>query len=238
MEKKKNNKKKYLALLLALFVCAGGTMAWLTSTGELTNQFKVGNITDIITPDDTPDDDDGKGPDGTTDVTDDETKLNGNLYEPDWVNNSPISPGATVTKNPYVGIGPDSEDAFVFVMVKTNMKKVTFEINKQWTPVVYDETEEENGKYTEGLFKYNIVLEGNSNDNAWTATPLFENVKADSKATYKDLVGGKIAVQAYVHQANDGTGNPTLETDAENAAEAAYNSWDPFTSTGTGNDGQ
>ena len=124
-------------------------------------------------------------------------------------------------------------------MVKTNMEKVTFEIHDEnWIPVIYNQDEKTAEKYTCGLFKYNAVLKGDSEDNEWTATPLFENVKADSQATYENLVGGKIAVQAYVHQANDGTGNPTLETDAEKAAKEAYSSWDPFTSTGIGNDGQ
>lgn len=47
VEKRKNNKKKYLALLLALFVCAGGTMAWLTSESKLTNNFAIGQVTPI-----------------------------------------------------------------------------------------------------------------------------------------------------------------------------------------------
>lgn len=223
MEKKKNNKKKYLALLLALFVCAGGTMAWLTSESSLTNIFKVGDITDIETPDNNPDG--GKDPDGDK-VDSDPTKLDGNLYEPDWQANSPLSPDATVKKNPYVGIGPDSEDSYAFIMVKTNMQKVTFDINDDnWVAVDVDSQELQNGQYTQGLFKYNKVLEGNTG-NVWTESALFEEVHADKEAKIDDLKGGKIIVKAYVHQAKNGEGT-YIENSAIQAAKDTYAKWQP-----------
>lgn len=223
VEKKKNNKKKYLALLLALFVCAGGTMAWLTSTSKLTNTFKVGDITDIEKPSENPDG--GKDPDGNP-VDEDDTKLNGNLYEPDWVAGSPLSPDMTVSKNPYVGIGPDSEDSYAFIMVKTNMTKVTFDIDDEnWEPVDVNSEELDNGKYTCGLFKYKSELVG-SDANVWTKSALFEEVHADESATIEDLKGGKIIVQAYVHQARNGQG-ATIEDTAIAAAKTAYTNWNP-----------
>lgn len=217
MEKKKNNKKKYLALLLALFVCAGGTMAWLTSTGELTNQFTVGDITN---PDPThpgPED-----PEGSGDIHQDPTKLNGNLYEPSWVSDSLIAPDYKVAKDPYVIIGPDSEDAYAFIMVKNSMNnKVSFTLEEGWRPVIANEDEKRNGRYTQGLFIYGEVLEGKESANNWTDKPLFKEVYADSKATKEDLIGGTIDVKAFVHQARNGKGIK-IYSDAKQAAAECY----------------
>ena len=44
-------------------------------------------------------------------------------------------------------------------MVKTNMQKVTFDIDDDnWVAVDVDSQELQNGQYTQGLFKYNKVL--------------------------------------------------------------------------------
>lgn len=232
MEKKKNNKKKYLALLLALFVCVGGTMAWLTSQSQLTNTFTVGQFTPI--------DKENEGP--TNDQNwetnkDKEYKLQGNLYEPNWEPNPTIAPGSTVAKDPYVGIGPGSEDAYVYVMVKNEMKNVYFTINKEWQPVGNNCGDgPERGTYTQGLFKYTSILEGKESDNSWS-TALFTEVKVSQNATYKDLAGKEqqdkqeketknIYVQSFIHQKNS-KDDTSLDNIATTKAIETYNSWNP-----------
>lgn len=232
MEKRKNNKKKYLALLLALFVCAGGTMAWLTSESKLTNTFIVGQFTPIDKDDQGP-----TGDDGWDDNKDKDYKLQGNLYEPNWEPNQTIAPGSTVAKDPYVGIGPGSEDAYVYVMVKNEMKQVYFTINNEWQPVENNYSAgPESNTYTEGLFKYTPNLEGDESQNSWS-TALFTEVKVSQNATYEDLTGKKqqdeqeketknIYVQSFIHQKNSADGT-SLDNIALEKAKDTYNSWEP-----------
>lgn len=233
MEKRKNNKKKYLALLLALFVCAGGTMAWLTSESELTNNFAIGQVTPI--------DPDENAPEGeNTPIDSDETKLNGNLYEPNWISGTKIYPDATIDKDPYVGIGPKSEASYAYVYVKNNMKNVYFKLEKGWEPVAeieYNSNDPEfdvKDAYVGGLFKWSQVLgekEAQHSDNIWTTNPLFRTVTANGNASFKDLssqenpttsiVYNGIEVTAFVHQAYDSEEND-LETTADAVAKETF----------------
>lgn len=232
MEKRKNNKKKYLALLLALFVCAGGTMAWLTSESELKNQFTIGQITPVDPDENAPGGDDEK-PIPNEDKKD-PTKLNGNLYEPSWdEDNAKIYPDATIAKDPYVGIGPKSEASYVYIYVGNHMNNVYFYIGEEWEAVsgnAYDAVE---GTYTGGLFRYKEILNPSDEKNVWTNTPLFQNVIASSDASYKDLTGtetgatqeaaaNSIDVKAYVHQAKDGKGQSIDRVVVDAAAKKAF----------------
>ena len=234
MEKKKNNKKKYLALLLALFVCVGGTMAWLTSTSQLTNNFAIGQVTPIDP------DQNGPGPDDTDIDDGGGTKLNGNLYEPSWVSGTKIYPDATIDKDPYVGIGPNSEASYAYVYVKNNMKNVYFKLEEGWEAVAaieYNSTDPEYevpDAYVGGLFKWSYVLgekEAQHSNNIWTTNPLFKTVTANKNASFKDLsnvetptnetVYNGIEVIAFVHQAYDSKG-VDLKTTADSAAKETF----------------
>ena len=96
-EVKRRKRRVVLVALAACLVVAGigGTLAWFSAQSHLTNTFTVGNI---------------KPP--TTDPTDPsqplpsdpDPRLDGNLFEPSWVENSKIGPGANVPKDPRVGI--------------------------------------------------------------------------------------------------------------------------------------
>ena len=113
MEKAKISKKRtaILAAVLCLALSAAGlgTYAWLTAQSSLTNTFTLGSIntrTDA-SPISQPDQPGG----GDWDVT-------GNLIETKWIDNSKLTPGASIAKNPNVGLGKGSDNSYVFVYVK------------------------------------------------------------------------------------------------------------------------
>ena len=237
----RSSKKKTvtIAVLVACLLLAaiGGTIAWMTVKDDLTNQFIVGNFNDPTTKPD-PDNPEQGGDDELD--GEDESKLNGHLYEPNWTENSKLLPGSTVKKDPIVGIGVGSEDAYVFLHVDNNINKandpVYFTIDTtKWEPVegkVYEAKNvtnddpgyvDENTKYyTGGLFMYKEKLScGNTEKDAWTA-PLFEKVYVKNGATGTDFDltpsgtnnYAAIEVTALLHQTEDpADGTPTnLET--------------------------
>lgn len=236
MKENKNKKKLLLTIALASLLAVGGTTAWLSRESSLTNTFTVGDIRPIDPGENGP-----EQPDIPDEDKEDETKLKDYLYEPEWKHESKIIPGATIPKNPYVGIGPDSEEAYVFVYVENNMKNVYFDVNENWTDIAgdkYMKGTDDTGHYVSGLFMYKVsdtekTLVPAEGKNVWTKTPLFDEVIADESATADDLTtegatvedttkeAGTIVVHSFVHQAKDSAG-ASLETEAIAAARAAF----------------
>lgn len=221
----RSSKKKTvtIAVLVACLLLAaiGGTIAWMTVTDDLTNEFTVGKF-------EAPD----KGPDDETlpdDGGDGQLSLNGYLWEPSWdvYAEHKLIPGAEFAKDPMVGIGAKSEDAYVYVYVENNTKNdaVYFTINDDWkvaqaTPL--DSVGEKDPGYAAGetyysggLFRYSEKLIGAQDDDSWTSK-LFEKVYVDNDASEDDLAGegndgeNTIKVTAYIHQATDGDGTTDL----------------------------
>lgn len=233
MRKQKNKKTNRVAIIAALLVCVlmlGGTIAWLTSTSELTNEFTVGQINPV--------DPDDIGPDGNEIPDEDEDedieeKLTDNLYEPSWTPGSKLLPGATISKDPYVGLGVGSEESYVFVYVEntmTNNNHIYFALKDGWSAVEEKATAVtvgENTYYTGGLFMYDETLTGAETGNVWTSTPVFSEVIVDDNAVAEDFVDsegdvGSITVTAYVHQAKSGDATTDLKETAIAAAKAAF----------------
>ncbi len=209
----KKNTVAVIAILLVCVLAIGGTIAYLTSHSQLTNKFTVGQINPIDKGD--------KGPGGTetdpdpVDPGKDNSKLNGNLYEPGWdVDNAKLLPSATIKKDPYVGVGAGSEECDVYVYVKntmTNNNHIYFSVNAGWEPVAGQATALPNGKYTGGLFKYTAGLNAlDAKNNVWTSAPLFTNVEVSNDAKAEDFTVsgndktvGAIEVQAFLHQSKN-----------------------------------
>ncbi len=226
------NKKKLVILVLAVvlvFAIVGTTLAWLTSENQLTNNFTVGTFTEPTTEPGHPENDID-----TTDGT-----LDGNLYEKSWNNNNAnqdhkLLPGKTFDKDPYVGIGPGSEDGVVYLYVENNLSnKVQFAINTtDWEAVsgyttAGSESTQQAPTYTSGLFKYTAVLTGSANADSWTSTPLFSTVYVADDADDTDFDPGagnqpSITVKSFIHQANDASGQPILSSTIEAAALDAF----------------
>lgn len=214
--KKGKEKILFLVLLLLLLIGIRGTIAWLTSTDSIVNEFTVGEITSPTT-----------DPEDSTKTI----HINGNLYEKEWDESQAhkIVPGVSFTKKPYVGIGEGSEESVVYIYVENDFSasnKVYFTLNSGWQAVTGHAVEgPSTGTYASGLFKYTETLNASGGD-AWT-TAIFNSINVASNATTEELtpVGStsNITVKSLVHQAKDASGTAipaaTIETAAINTLE-------------------
>lgn len=187
-----------ICLAVALVVAAVvGTIAYMTATDSVTNTFTVGDFNKPTT--------DPTDPDKTI-------SLKGYIYEPSWVDKSKLVPGDSVAKDPYVGIGKGSEEAYVYVYIKNNLltvnnKHVTFTLDSDWEAVVAAEIGTDTGKYAEGLFRYKTTLKPDADTDAWT-TAIFKKVDVPADIASSEFVkeNPTMTVSAFIHQAKDDNG--------------------------------
>lgn len=224
MENKKKKRYGIVAALLLLALAAGvGTYAWLTAQSGLTNNFTTAGINKPTTNPDNPD----------QPIPDDNTKVNGNLTETNWVADSKLAPGVSVPKNPNVGIGKGSENAYVYVFVKNatayagtpNSRKTYFTINSGWKAVEATTVEGEPTHYLGGLFVYvgdgteATPLIASKTEDKWTGE-LFSNVTTPKETEQKDFAkDAKMTVNCFVYAADS-----TTEGSAA-SAEVAAKDW-------------
>lgn len=226
MENKKKKRYGIIAALLLLVLAAGvGTYAWLTAQSNLTNNFTTAGINHPTTNPDNPD----------QPIPDDKTKVNGNLTETNWVADSKLAPGVSVPKNPNVGIGKGSENAYVYVFVKNetasdtavDSHKTYFTINQGWKAVQADTVTGESAHYLGGLFVYvgdgteATPLIASKTEDKWTGE-LFSNVTTPKETEQKDFAKDtKMTVNCFVYAADSTTEGSAAS--AETAAKAWAN---------------
>lgn len=226
MENKRKKRYGIVAALLLLVLAAGvGTYAWLTAQSGLTNNFTTAGINKPTTDPDHPD----------QPLPDDNNKVNGNLTETNWVAGSKLAPGVTVSKNPNVGIGKGSENAYVYAFVKNetasdtaaDSHKTYFTINQGWKAVQADTVTGEPTHYLGGLFVYvgegteATPLPASKTEDKWTGE-LFSNVTTPKETEQKDFAkDAKMTVNCFVYAA-DST-NEGSAASAETAAKAWAN---------------
>lgn len=106
---KTKSKALLLALCAVLLVAASvlGTLAYLTSQDQVTNTFSVGSV--VITMDE-------------ADVDDSDNDQN--TTERDKANSYKLLPGHKYDKDPIVHIDKDSEDCYLFVIVKNEIADI------------------------------------------------------------------------------------------------------------------
>lgn len=169
MDSKQTGRKRtglVVALALCCILAAGGVFAWFSSTSTKTNTFTQGGGIEKPTEKPKPD----PNPDGSGDGDKGNTidKPEGNIIETEWVDNTGISPDSIVAKNPNIGIGKDSTNAYVFVEVENALDPANayFVLGEKWAPVAdlatsygLDKdatipTEKHSRCYTGGLFVY------------------------------------------------------------------------------------
>lgn len=196
----KSKTRSILTVCLALALVASavlGTIAYMTAQDSKTNTFTVGSFNKPTDPDHP------------------EQTLDSYLIEPNWVEDSKLVPGGSVTKDPKVGIGAGSEDAYIYVYVdnKTltdaSKKLVTFTLDDGWTAVEgHAIAGDAHNTYVSGLFKYNTKLTGGN----WTSN-VFAKVDVSADANTTDFAENpQMTVYAYIHQAKDGAGVDLADT--------------------------
>lgn len=208
MENKKKKRYGIVVALLLLVLAAGvGTYAWLTAQSSLTNNFTTAGINKPTTDPDNP----------GQQIPEDNTKVDGNLTETKWVANSKLAPGVSVAKNPNVGIGKESENAYVYVFVKnetasaeaTDSKTTYFTINRGWKPVDATAVKGEPTHYLGGLFVY--VGEGteatpliaSKTEDKWTGE-LFSQVTTPKETEQKDFANpATMKVNCFIYAADE-----------------------------------
>lgn len=168
MEETRNKRKIVLTVVLVLALIAAaitGTYAWLTAQDSEQNTFTVGEFNEpSVNPD----------PSNPDEPSADDPNTDGFLTETKWVNLSKVYEGAKIAKNPNVGIGEGSDDAYVFVYVDNNTQTPDsdiatnapyFFLNEDWEAVEADSITVGEGPtaYTGGLFVYKGGAEPNSN---------------------------------------------------------------------------
>lgn len=167
MEETRNKRKIVLTVVLVLALIAAaiaGTYAWLTAQDSAQNTFTVGEFNEpSVKPDPSNPDEPGSDP-----------SADGFLTETKWVDLSKVYQGAEIAKNPNVGIGEGSDDAYVFVYVDNNTQASDsdiatnapyFFLNEGWKAVDADSItvgENQQTAYTGGLFVYKGGAEPNS----------------------------------------------------------------------------
>lgn len=223
MENKKKKRYGIVAALLLVLAAGVGTYAWLTAQSSLTNNFTTAGINKPTTEPDNP----------NKPLPDDNTKVNGNLTETKWVVGSKLAPGVTVSKNPNVGIGKGSENAYVYAFVKNetasdtaaDSHKTYFTINQGWKAVQADTVTGESDHYLGGLFVYvgngteATPLIASKTEDEWTGE-LFSNVTTPKETEQKDFAkDAKMTVNCFVYAADS-----TTEGSAA-SAEAAAKAW-------------
>lgn len=223
MENKRKKRYGIVAALLLLVLAAGvGTYAWLTAQSSLTNNFTTAGINKPTTNPDHPD----------QPLPDDNTKVNGNLTETKWVKDSKLAPGVSVAKNPNVGIGKGSENAYVYAFVKNetasdtaaDSHKTYFTINQGWKAVQADTVTGEPTHYLGGLFVYVGEGEGaeatpliaSETEDKWTGE-LFSRVTTPKETEQKDFANPAVMkVNCFIYAADN-----TAEGSSTSALNAA-----------------
>lgn len=239
MENKKKKRYGIIAALLLLVLAAGvGTYAWLSADQSLENVFTIGKFE---TPEKKPDENEPTKP-GKQDNVD-----KAYLFETKWNKDEDhkMVPGSSMDKNPNVGIGKGSDDAYVFIYVKNAVvndnapyaKTPCFELGSNWKAVEGETSQNADGKYVSGLFMYAknalngpAVLKADATQDVYT-DELFNKVMIPSEMTSMDVVSGqdgtgkkiepKIVVSAYIF----GDGQKGEETSAAANALKQAKAW-------------
>ncbi len=169
-----------LALCAMLLVSAtvAGTLAYLTSTDEVTNTFTVGNVK--ITLDEAPVDTNGEKTTGD--------RVQANSYK--------LLPGHKYDKDPTIHVDAKSENCWLFVKIVNEIAAIEDATTvadqmtaKGWTKVTG----------TENIFAYKDIAKAGENAVVFESFKIQGTVENDTLAAYN---GKTIVVTAYAIQAD------------------------------------
>lgn len=220
----KTRNKVLLTLACALLLVAGsvaGTLAWLTSTGTVTNTFTVGKVE--ITLDEAKVNEYGEKVKANGEVAQVDDTLAGRVQS----NEYKLIPGHTYVKDPIIHVSADSENCYLFVKIENGLAAIldADTIDTQLSAKGWKALDNNAGVYyyagTEtGATDMKSVAEN-------TDVPVFEYFKLKGAAVTAETLtrygtGTPIVVTAYAIQA-DGF--------EANAPAAAWAALDPTTGT-------
>ena len=187
--------KALLVVLCALILVVGsvfGTLAYLTSTDEVTNTFTVGNV--VITMDEAVVDEYGQfvtdATNRTTEPADGETE--GNAYK--------IIPGHSYVKDPTIYLDAESEDCYLFVDIQNGIA----DIEAAGDTSIAEQLENQGWVLVDGetTVYYNTQIASND-DGGQTKFVVFSSFEIDSAKTYdqiKPYENATVVVTAYAVQ--------------------------------------
>ncbi|MDO5042918.1 MAG: SipW-dependent-type signal peptide-containing protein [Slackia sp.] len=233
-----NTGRKRTTLIVALVAClvlavGAGVFAWFSDQDTKTNTFtQGGGITD---PTEKPKPDPNPDGSGDGDINKPLTPPEGNIIETEWDDEkgAGIIADSIVAKNPNVGIGKNSKDAYVFVEVENALDAANayFVLGDKWAPVdgLADQyTKDKDATitapdrtYTGGLFVYvgtnktgvNVddmaMLTGKSDVSVYTGE-VFDKIYTNADFTpLGDQEKKTITVKAYLAAASTDTEDMT-----------------------------
>ena len=184
----KKNKKLVTvvsAMFCAVVLVAGsiaGTIAYLTSTAQVTNTFTVGNV--AITMDEAVVNTDGKAVNASTNRTR-ETQS----YK--------LIPGKEYDKDPTIHVDANSEACWLFVKVENNLS--TVETSSGSGKTIHEQLLANGWTLLEGNIYWHAVVDAGENVKTFTTFTVNQN----ANATTLDAVNGNtIVVTAYAIQSN------------------------------------
>lgn len=249
---KKTTKRSIMLMLVAMLLVIsliGGTMAWLTISDSLTNNFtvKVGEVKEPGTPGTDDDNNDGEVDPPYNQDEDSSNPLDGNIYEPNYVDGLELALGKTITKDPYIGIGAGSEASYIFAWWDDNTQYYTdaetkvalegafvvtantsVENDGKWVQVTGTEADTDSGK--SALYVWcdasGKPMQVTATDtSAWTGV-LFANgeiqVRTDAQGLIDNTGNNTLEVHCFIHQALDGNGEDLYDDVVLAAAKAEW----------------
>lgn len=191
-------KKTLLAAACACALVVGsvaGTVAYLTSTDEVTNTFTVGNV--AITLDET----------GVDDSTPNADRVKANSYK--------LLPGHEYTKDPIVHVASTSEDSYLFVKVDNQISAIEDSTNTVASQMAVKGWNAVDGQT--GLYVYVGTEAGTTAPlavSADTNIPVFEKIKVAGtvdNTTLANYENKTITVTAYAVQKDGFEGKTASE---------------------------
>ena len=166
-----------LALVLVIAMSVAGTMAYLTSTDEVTNTFTVGNVA----------------------ITLDEADVDNSTADKDrdQANSYKLIPGHEFAKDPIVHVDPASENCWLFVKVTNEIAAIEASTNKVASQMATNGWTLVTG--TTDVYALSAPVAGGTNKPVFTTFTVSGTVDNTTLAAYD---GKTIVVTAYAVQAD------------------------------------
>lgn len=182
-----------IALVLMMGTVAGGTIAWLTDTSEVTNSFSFGNV-DIEL------DETLMNPDNTPMVDENGDPVRGTGTAGKTTNTYTMYPGESVMKDPVVTVKAGSEACWLFVKLEKKFGEIRFD----GVELTFDD-----------FLEFDVITEGNSVDGKyWIPLTGYCNEDSSELVYYTEVskTDEDLLFEVLKKQYTDSKGTPNANT--------------------------